>query len=523
MTKDRTGRVLVVTGRLCARAIRALLGKEDVDVVSLPVDVAALMTSQQVARQLRGRDLSQYDFALLPGMFRQDAASLAKEIGIPTFLGPVHFVDLPMVLQKLGRENLSTRQPADLVLIEQLAERTEAFYSDACEFPPDPSEGAVAIGTGNSRILLTQQSPPRVVGEVVAAPTKSYYSILKEAKRMVASGANLVDIGMMPAEDNLDFLAATLPQIKKEITVPISVDTMRTEEILAAAEYGADLILSLCGSTIELADSIDVPFVVVPVQSPNGRAPRTADEKLRLLSTYARRLETHSFILDPLLEPIGQGMGESLKAYSRLGDAFPGRPSLMGVGNVVEMTDADSIGMNALFGAIACESGVQLLLTTENSPKSRGSIGELACACRMMYYAVRREVPPKNIGIDLLRFKEKRIIDSPVRLPSIRIRASTVGESSYTCEEDSGFHIAIREGRIHLICRLPGKEVDIIGRSAAHICAELVNRGWLPSPSHSFYLGSELSKAETALTTGRNYVQDQPLFPGWDTREEDQD
>jgi dihydropteroate synthase len=34
-------------------------------------------------------------------------------------------------------------------------------------------------------------------------------------------------------------------------------------------------------------------------------------------------------------------------------------------------------------------------------------------------------------------------------------------------------------------------------------------------PSHAFYLGRELEKAETALKLGKRYVQDQPLDWGY--------
>ncbi len=523
MPENRPRRVLIVTGRLCEGPIRHLLRDRDADVISMPVDVAALMTSRQVAQGLQGKDLSQYDLILLPGMFRQETSGLAKRVGVPVFLGPVHFVDLPLVLEHLDPHQLSTERPADLVLTQQLKERTERVYSDACTFPDKPPQDAVVIGTGDSRIILSGGCPPRVIGEIVDAPTKSYYSILREAKSMVSSGASVVDIGMIPAEDNVDFIAATLPQIKKEIGVPVSVDTMRANEILSAVDHGADLVLSLCGSTIHLAGSIDVPFVLVPLESADGRAPRTAKDRLALLSTYACRLEGKAFVVDPLLDPIGQGMAESLRAYADLEDAFPAQPSLMGVGNVVEMTDADSVGINALMAGIACENGIQLLLTTENSPKTTGSIAELSMACKMMYYAVLQGVPPKNLGIDLLLLKEKRIIDFPVKLPSLKIKAARANEILPTCQQYPRYQVAIRDERIHLICHLRDKLVDVIGQNAADICAELKNRGWLPSRSHSLYLGIELSKAEVALSTGRNYVQDLPLFSGWGVDEEDQD
>jgi hypothetical protein len=39
-------------------------------------------------------------------------------------------------------------------------------------------------------------------------------------------------------------------------------------------------------------------------------------------------------------------------------------------------------------------------------------------------------------------------------------------------------------------------------------------------PAHAFYLGYEMAKAVTALTLGKNYVQDQPLRWGFLTRAE---
>ena len=42
-------------------------------------------------------------------------------------------------------------------------------------------------------------------------------------------------------------------------------------------------------------------------------------------------------------------------------------------------------------------------------------------------------------------------------------------------------------------------------------------------PAHAFYLGYEMAKAVTALTLGKNYVQDQPLRWGFLTMPEKSD
>jgi dihydropteroate synthase len=47
-----------------------------------------------------------------------------------------------------------------------------------------------------------------------------------------------------------------------------------------------------------------------------------------------------------------------------------------------------------------------------------------------------------------------------------------------------------------------------------------MNAGTPIDPEHAFYLGYELAKAVTALTLGKNYVQDQALRWGMLTRPE---
>jgi len=56
-------------------------------------------------------------------------------------------------------------------------------------------------------------------------------------------------------------------------------------------------------------------------------------------------------IADPLLQPVGSGSPVHLHVQ----EIF--MPGLFGAGNVVELFDADSIGMNALLAGIAAEAG----------------------------------------------------------------------------------------------------------------------------------------------------------------------
>jgi dihydropteroate synthase-like protein len=285
---------------------------------------------------------------------------------------------------------------------------------------------------------------------------------------------------------------------------------MREVEIITASNAGADLILSICGSTLDLVPSIDTPVVVVPLESPDKERPVETKEKLGMLTRFSERLGDYDIVVDPLIEPIGRGFSESIRAYLELPAHLPNIPTLMGVGNVTELADVDSIGMNAILAAIAVETNTSLLLTTENSSKTRGSVRELQRACQMMFFSREKGVPPKNIGLDLLKFKEKISREYPVEIPREKIMATPHPQSSSL---DGGhYHIAIKNSLINTIYRDAEREVDILGKSAKIIAGELEAQGLLPGSMHAFYLGCELTKAEMALQLTRSYLQDKPLF-----------
>jgi dihydropteroate synthase-like protein len=502
--------VLVLTGRICYPSLKSLLKDTGAEVFAGPVDVAALMTNETVRTTLEGKDLDLYSYVMLPGMFGGDLLELEGDLGIEFFLGPVNFTDIPIALQHAGVDRLSKRIPANRILMDELTDRVTQFYRDSLEKGIE-REGSVVIGDGASSITIYPRCPPRIVAEIVDASDKGYEEIVKEAKHYMRSGADIVDLGLPPGPETRGWISDTLPQLAEDIKAPISVDTLDEAAILSSADAGADLILSLCGTTLELVESIDTPVVLVPVADHKHRAPRRAEERLERLAEYQHQIEGHAAVLDPLLEPIGNGFDQSIKSYLLLEDRFPRLPSMMGIGNVTELTDVDSIGMNGLLAGIASACGTSLMLSTENSQKTRGSISELSNAAVMMYYSVSKSVAPKDIGLDLLYYKEKTPRIDPTPLPGEKMIAR-----SYECMEgisqETKFHIIVRDSSIHVITDRGGQPVDITGRNSDEIIDTLGYLNLLPSPRHCAYLGQELAKAEIALLTGRSYMQDQPLF-----------
>lgn len=113
-------------------------------------------------------------------------------------------------------------------------------------------------------------------------------------------------------------------------------------------------------------------------------------------------------IADPVLNAVGYGIVESLYYYYlfRLQDTRT--PLFFGVGNVTELMDADSVGINATLAGIASELNADILFTPEYSDKAIGSVKELRVASEMMMLSKARKSAPKDLGFDLLTLKEKR-------------------------------------------------------------------------------------------------------------------
>ena len=84
-------RVLAVTGLLAEDIVKrsaSETGKE-IDVVSLPITVAAFITPEYAANLLKRMDLRSYDMILMPGSVQGDVSSVEEATGIPTFKGTI--------------------------------------------------------------------------------------------------------------------------------------------------------------------------------------------------------------------------------------------------------------------------------------------------------------------------------------------------------------------------------------------------------------------------------------------------
>ena len=69
----------------------------------------------------------------------------------------------------------------------------------------------------------------------------------------------------------------------------------------------------------------------------------------------------------------------------------------MGVGNLTELTDVDSAGVNTLLVGFCQELAIRSVLTTAVINWARSSVREIDLARRLTYHAVTRKTLPKHL------------------------------------------------------------------------------------------------------------------------------
>ncbi len=439
-------RLLFVTGKLAEPALRRVLADLApkagfaADVAVLPITVAALMTADWVARHLTVPPGT--DRVVLPGFCRGDPAAVADASGVPAELGPKDLRDLP-----------------------------EHF-----QLAPGDSPGA---NYGGHDIAI--------LAEINHAPRLSRDELLRLARRYAADGADVIDIGCDPGGTWVGVGDAVWAL--RDAGLRVSIDSMNVAEIAAAAKAGAELVLSVNATSRAAAADWGVEVVALP-DTPSDLG--GLDATLDALTRAGVR-----FRIDPILEPIGFGFAASLDRYLEVRRRYPDAELLMGVGNLTELTDVDSAGVNVVLAGFCEEVGVRSVLTTEVINWCRTCVRELAAARRMVYNAVRERVLPKRLEPGLVMLRDPKVPQTGDA--ALREMAERITDPNYRLFADGG-ELHVINGAMHLR-----------GTDPFALFAEVLRRDATMDPAHAFYLGYELAKAATALTLGKAYAQDQEL------------
>lgn len=443
--------LLFLTGSLAETSLNQVL--DDIapmpitwEVQPLKIKVAALLTADMIKRQLP--HTGNASRVVIPGRCRGDLQGLSEHYGVPFQRGPDELRDLPEWLGQAGR-------PADL-----------------------------------------SQHDVLIFAEVVDAPNLTPDGILRQAAQFRQDGADVIDLGGLP-DQPFAHLAESVQLLKSE-GFKVSVDSHREEELLAGGKAGADYLLSLTEQTLWIADEVAATPILIPGTGGDLDSLQRAWETL---SSKGR-----SSYIDPILEPIHFGFTDSIVRYHEARRRLPEAPMMMGVGNLTELTEADTSGINALLFGIISELHVGAVLTTAVSPHCRSAIREADLSRRVMFRARADRTLPKRLHGGLSNRHERNPF--PYDSAEISMAAERV--------KDRNFRIQVNQDGIHIYNRE--------GLHRANDPFDLFPQlGVEQDGSHAFYLGVELARAQIALQLGKRYTQDQLLDWGVAAPAEEED
>jgi hypothetical protein len=154
---------------------------------------------------------------------------------------------------------------------------------------------------------------------------------------------------------------------------------MLTDELLRGGRAGAVYLMSLNVDTLWIADEVPATPILV------AREPGDTASLHQAIDTLLARGKP--FPADPILDPIPFGFAASIARYVGLRERYPQVAIMLGIGNVTELTEADTTGINALLFGIAAELHVAAVLNTSVSLHARRAVREADVARRIMHAA----------------------------------------------------------------------------------------------------------------------------------------
>lgn len=448
--KNPAQNLLFLTGKLAEKSLHKVLAEVQSNPKTPPfkyrieqigVSVAALMTPDLIARRLK--ETGDADKVILPGLCLGDISQLEEQYGVPVERGPNDLKDLP---QYFGHAGVAS----------------------------DLSQYAV-----------------KIFAEIVDAPFLSIEGIIKKAQQYQAQGANVIDLGCLPAVPFPHLRDAV--KALKALDFKVSVDSLNTDDLLSAGHAGADFLLSLTENSIWVANEVTATPILIPAK------PHSLPSLYRAIEACLK--VGKPFIADAILDPIHFGLANSIVRYQKLRKKYPDIQIMMGIGNLTELTDADTTGINAILFGLISELNVNAVLATSVSPHAMNAVAEADIARRTMFAAKIDDRLPRGYSNGLLGLHDRRPftysadevkeIASMIKDPSFRIQVT-----------EDGMHIYNRDGiyeSVDPFALYPYLNVD-------------------NDASHAFYLGVELARAQIAWQLKKRYVQDQELEWGVNTK-----
>jgi dihydropteroate synthase-like protein len=437
-------RCLFVTGLLAAQSLgntlEGISPRLEYEIAVLPISVAGLMDTHFIAKHLTVPEGC--DKVMIPGVCSGDLNPISDKLGVEVIRGPKNLKDIP---HSFG-----------------MTPKLEGY------------------GVHNVKIIA----------EIVDAYAIGLESIIAKASYYKASGADVIDLGC-PVDGCFADIEKAVRALKAE-GFSVSVDSFNAEDILNADKAGMDLLLSVNSKNMELAQRLKCKVVVIPDEN----------QGLESLERNIAQLEVWHipYIVDPILKPIGFGFTESIHDFIVTRQKHPRAEMLMGLGNLTELTEADTTGIAAVMAGMIAELGIDYVLTTEVSCHAYGAVRELDLACKLMSYACQNKILPKHLDDGLLTVKD----------PAFGVFSEAELRAMQKNARDRNFRIFADRDYIYVFNnRLFIKDTDI---------KSIFGRLGVEDAAQAFYLGKEMQKASQAMQLGKKYTQEGELRWGYLTR-----
>ena len=97
--------------------------------------------------------------------------------------------------------------------------------------------------------------------------------------------------------------------------------------------------------------------------------------------------------------------------YVQARERWPNAEMMMGVGNLTELTEVDSAGINVLLAGVCQELGIKSVLTTQVINWARTSVRELDLARRLVFYSLTHGSVPKHVDSRLAMLRDPQIVE----------------------------------------------------------------------------------------------------------------
>jgi len=443
--------IIFLTGKLAEKSLHRVLESMQptaftYEVRQLGVSVAALMTTKIIEKRLT--DVDKATRIIIPGRCRGDIETLSTYLGVTVERGPEELKDLPAYFGQANRQ------------------------SDLSHYDV------------------------QIFAEIVDAPNISVEEIVTRAYKYKEDGANVIDLGCLPST-SFPHLSESVKTLKSEGFM-VSVDSLTSEDLLEGGKAGADYLLSLSEKTLWILEEVASTPILI------GNTPSDARSLYRAIDVLLK--QNRKFIADSILDPIHFGFTESIVRYRNLRKRYPNIDIIMGIGNLTELTHADSAGTNALLLGMISELEIGHVLATEVSEHCRCAIREADLARRIMYASRIDSIPPKGYDNGLMALHERKPF--PYSDEEIQEFAVNIKDPNFRIQvNDTGIHTYNRDG-LHSATdpydMYPKLNVESDG-------------------GHAFYLGVEHARAQIAWQLGKRYEQDEELDWGVAVLKEKQD